>query len=131
MHIGFCSETTLPAPMAFSAALEMQMVGEQDLDEIHVGAGKQGVDVVTDGDVVETPGRRPRGGARPVHIAERHDPRQGARQILDRVQIGDAARAHDADSDGTALHDSSAPVAAAAGHAGHTGSSRRADAPRT
>ena len=102
-------------------------MGEQDLDKIHVRAGEQDVDVVVDGDVVEAPGRRPLRRARRVHIAERHDPRQRAGQVLDGVQIGDAARAHDADSDGTGLHGSSAPVAAAGGHAGHAGSPRVAD----
>ena len=106
---------------------EMQVMGEQDLDKVHVRAGEQDVDVVVDGDVVEAPGRRPLRRARRVHIAERHDPRQRAGQVLDGVQIGDAARAHDADSDGTALHRSSAPVAAAGGDASHAGSPRVAD----
>ena len=95
--------------------VEMQVMGEQDLDEIHLRAGEQGIDVVVDGDVVEAPGRRPLCRARGVHVAERDDPRQRARQVLDGVQVGDAARAHDADSDGSGLHGSSAPVAAAGG----------------
>ena len=82
---------------------QMQVMGQQDLDKIDVRAGEQGVDVALDGNVVQAPGRRPLRRARRVHIAERHDPRQRAGQILDGVQIGDPARAHDADSDGAGL----------------------------
>ena len=99
-------------------------MGEQDLDQIHLRAGEQGVDVALDGDVVQAPGRSPSRRARRVHIAERHDPRQRIGQILDGMQIGYPARAHDADSDGTALHRSSAPVAKACGDANRAGSSR-------
>ena len=109
----------------------MQVMGEQDLDEIHVGAGEQRVDVALDGDVVEAPGCRPLSRARRIHVAERDDPRQRIGQILDGMQIGDPTRAHDADSDGTALHRSSAPVAKACGDANRAGSSPVADTLRT
>ena len=111
--------------------IEMQVMGEQYLDEVHLRAGEQGVDVTIDGDVAQAPGRGACGRARRVDVAERHDPRQRAGQVLDGVQIGDPARAHDADSDGSALHVSSAPVAAAGECAGRAGPARGADAPRT
>ena len=83
---------------------EVQVMGQQDLDEVHLRAGEEGVDVVVDGGVAQTPGRRPRGRARRVYVAERHDPRERIGQVLDGVEIGDAARADDAHSDGSGLH---------------------------
>ena len=92
---------------------QVQVVGEENLDQAHFRAREQRVDVVVDGDAVEPPRRRPACGERGVRIAQGHDPRRGIGEILDGVQVGDTARAHDADSDGSGLHVSSAPVAIA------------------
>ena len=77
---------------------------QQDLDEVDFGPGQHGVEVLLDGDTFEPPGCRAPFGPLRVPVAEGDDPRPRIGQVLDRVQIGNPARACDADSDGPGAH---------------------------
>ena len=89
--------------------LEVQVMREQDLDQVHVRARQQRVDVVFDGDAVEPPGRRTPCRTVGIGVAQRHDAGRGVGQVFDRVQIGNAPRPHEAHSDGGRAHRRSAP----------------------
>ena len=88
----------------FQGCIQMQVVGQQDLDEVDLGTREQIVEIFLDGDIIEPPGRRAPPRPLGVAVAQGDDPRSGIGQVLDRVQIGDAAGPHDADSERPSAH---------------------------
>ena len=98
--IGFCSETALPAANAASAASTCRLVRQQDLHQVDPVQRQQLVVVGGDHRVLHSP-RPPAGlGQGRVAVAQRHDGRVRIAQILDGMQVGDAARTDDAYANG-------------------------------
>ncbi len=77
----------------------MHVVRQQDLDEVDVRAGEKTVDVVLDRDVPRPPGGDLGLGLRDVAVADADEAGRRVLQIFDRMQIGYAPGADDADTD--------------------------------
>ena len=77
----------------------MEVVGEQDLDEVHRIVPHQLVVVVGDERGVQAPDPRPSLREGGIPVAESDDLGVGVGEVLDRVQIGNAAGSDEADAD--------------------------------
>ena len=73
----------------------VEVMGQQDLDQVEVGQGKQVVVVVEDAGGRHTPLACPPLGAFLVDIADGYDPGAFALEIFDGVQVADAACSDD------------------------------------
>lgn len=81
------------------------MVGQKNLDEIHIVAGEKGAGIVRHHCVIETPGTCSR--PRPLHIRVTQGGDTGRRiaEVSGRMKIGNPARADEADSHRCPDHD--------------------------
>ena len=98
VHIGFWTETALPAASAARAASRWRWWGSRTSTRSTVSSAHQLAVVVGDERGVEAPRPRPALRERRVPVAESDDLGVGVGEVLDRVQIGDAAGSDEADA---------------------------------